>query len=82
MDAIDRLERDLDPPSPQEPIRIKSWWIGYRWEDGTEDTLTLNFKQNRAIDEIESVLSEVESEVNRDILENQAQKWGEPDRDY
>ena len=31
------LERDLDPPSPQEPLRIKSWWIGYRWEDGTED---------------------------------------------
>jgi hypothetical protein len=78
----EELERDLDPPQPKEPIRIKSWWIRYRWEEGTEDTLTLHFKQNRAIDEIESVLSEVESEVNRDILENQAQKWGEPDRDY
>jgi len=78
----EELERDLDPPSPQEPIRIKSWWIGYRWEDGTEDTLTLddNFRQARR--DIEGVLDEVESEVNYDILENQAQKWGEPDRDY
>ena len=76
------LERDLDPPEPQEPIRIKSWWIGYRWEDGTEDTLNLddNFRQARR--DIEGVLDEVESEANRDILENQAQKWGEPDRDY
>jgi hypothetical protein len=76
------LERDLDPPEPQEPLRIKSWWIGYRWEDGTEDTLNLDFNQRRAIDEIESVLNEVEYEVNRDILENQAQKYGDPDSDY
>jgi hypothetical protein len=76
------LERDLDPPSPQELLRIKSWWIGYRWEDGTEDTLNLDFNQRRAIDEIESVLNEVEYEVNRDILENQAQKYGDPDSDY
>jgi hypothetical protein len=63
-------------------LRIKSWWIGYRWEDGTEDTLNLDFNQRRAIDEIESVLNEVEYEVNRDILENQAQKYGDPDGDY
>jgi hypothetical protein len=78
----EELERDLDPPSPQEPVRIKSWWIGFRWEDGTEDTLTLENHQRDAIDEVERTLDEVEYEVNRDILENQAQKWGEPDRDY
>ena len=78
----EELERDLDPPEPQEPLRIKSWWIGYRWEDGTEDTLNLDFNQRRAIDEIEGVLNEVEYEVNRDILENQAQKYGDPDSDY
>jgi hypothetical protein len=82
MDDIDRLERDIDPPEPQEPIRIKSWWIGYRWEDGTEDTLNLddNFRQARS--DIEGVLDEVEYEVNRDILEDQAQKYGDPDGDY
>ena len=76
------LERDLDPPSPQEPLRIKSWWIGYRWEDGTEDTLNLEDHQRDAIDEIERTLDEVQYEVNRDILEDQAQRWGEPDSDY
>ena len=76
------LERDIDPPSPQEPLKIKSWWIGYRWEDGTEDTINLEDHQRDAIDEIERTLDEVEYEVNRDILENQAQKWGEPDSDY
>jgi len=82
MSDIDRLERDLDPPSPQEPLRIKSWWIGYRWEDGTQDMLTLEDHQRDAIDEIERTLDEVEYEVNRDILENQAQKYGDPDGDY
>ena len=76
------LERDLDPPAPQEPLRIKSWWIGYRWEDGTEDTINLEEHQRNAIDEIERTLDEVEYEVNRDILENQAQKYGDPDGDY
>ena len=76
------LERDLDPPTPQEPLRIKSWWIGYRWEDGTEDTINLEDHQRDAIDEIERTLDEVEYEVNRDILENQAQKYGDPDGNY
>jgi hypothetical protein len=76
------IERDLDPPSPQEPLRIKSWWIGYRWEDGTEDTINLEDHQRDAIDEIERTLDEVEYEVNRDILENQAQKYGDPDGNY
>jgi len=78
----EELERDIDPPSPQEPLRIKSWWIGFRWEDGTEDTLTLENHQRDAIDEVERTLDEVEYEVNRDILENQAQKYGDPDGDY
>jgi hypothetical protein len=76
------LERDLDPPEPQEPLRIKSWWIGYRWEDGTEDTLNLEDHFRQARSDIEGVLDEVEYEVNRDILENQAQKYGDPDGDY
>ena len=76
------LERDLDPPSPQEPLRIKSWWIGYRWEDGTEDTINLEEHQRDAIDEIERTLDEVEYEVNRDILQDQAYKYGDPDSDY
>ena len=76
------LERDIDPPSPQEPLKIKSWWIGYRWEDGTEDTITLEDHQRNAIDEIERTLDEVEYEVNRDILEDQVQKYGDPDGDY
>jgi hypothetical protein len=78
----EELERDLDPPSPQEPIRIKRWWIGYLWEDGTQDMLTLEDHQRDAIDEIERTLDEVEYEVNRDILENQAQKYGDPDGNY
>lgn len=78
------LERDLDPPEPvrYDMVKIKSWWIGYRWEDGTEDTINLEEHQRDAIDEIERTLDEVEYEVNRDILENQAQKYGDPDSDY
>jgi hypothetical protein len=79
---MQELERDIDPPTPQEPLRIKSWWIGYRWEDGTEDTINLEDHQRDAIDEIERTLDEVEYEVNRDILEDQAQKYGDPDGDY
>jgi Spy/CpxP family protein refolding chaperone len=76
------IERDLDPPSPQEPLRIKSWWIGFRWEDGAEDTLNLEDHQRDAINEIERTLDEIQYEVNRDILEHQAQKYGDPDSDY
>ena len=76
------IERDIDPPTPQEPLKIKSWWIGYRWEDGSEDTLNLEDHQRDAIDEIERTLDEIEWEVNRDILEHQAQKYGDPDSDY
>jgi hypothetical protein len=41
MSDIDRLERDLDPPSPQEPIKIKSWWLSVKWEDGRIEDIAL-----------------------------------------
>ena len=34
------------------------------------------------INEMEQYLNEIEYETNRDILEDQAQKWGDPDGDY
>lgn len=74
------LERDLDPPEPQEPIKIKSWWIGIKWEDGT--TEEIDPPTDSMISEMEQYLNEIEYEANRDILENQAQKWGDPDGDY
>jgi hypothetical protein len=80
MDDIDRLERDLDPPTPQEPIKIKKWWITIQWEDGrTEEIDPLT---DSMISEMEQYLDEVEYEYNRDILEDQAQKYGDPDGDY
>ena len=76
------LERDLDPPSPQEPIRIKSWWLSVKWEDGRIEEIALPPEFRQAGKDIENFLDEVEYEVNRDILENQAQKYGDPDSDY
>jgi hypothetical protein len=80
MDAIDRLERDLDPPEPQEPIKIKKWWITIQWEDGR--TEEIDPPTDSMISEMEQYLDEVEYEYNRDILEDQAQKYGDPDGDY
>jgi hypothetical protein len=80
MDAIDRLERDLDPPEPQEPIKIKKWWITIQWEDGR--TEEIDPPTDSMISEMEQYLDEVEYETNRDILEDQAQKYGDPDGDY
>ena len=80
MDDIDRLERDLDPPSPQEPIKIKKWWITIQWEDGR--TEEIDPPTDSMIEEMEQYLDEVEYEYNRDILEDQAQKYGDPDGDY
>ena len=82
MDDIDRLERDLDPPEPQEPIRIKSWWLSVKWEDGRIEVIALTSEFRQAGKDIENFLDEVEYEYNRDILEHQAQKYGEPDSDY
>ena len=82
MSDIDRLERDLDPPSPQEPIKIKSWWLSVKWEDGRIEEIALPSAFRQAGSDIEGFLDEVEYEYNRDILENQAQKYGDPDGDY
>jgi hypothetical protein len=80
MDDIDRLERDLDPPEPQEPIKIKKWWITIQWEDGR--TEEIDPPTDSMISEMEQYLDEVEYEYNRDILEDQAHKYGDPDGDY
>ena len=80
MDAIDRLERDLDPPEPQEPVKIKKWWITIQWEDGR--TEEIDPPTDSMISEMEQYLDEVEYEYNRDILEDQAHKYGDPDGDY
>ena len=79
MDAIDRLERDLDPPEPQEPIRIMKVRLSIVWEDNRTEELDI---PNHLIRDVEAYIDEVEYEYNRDILEDQAQKWGDPDGDY
>jgi hypothetical protein len=76
----EELERDLDPPEPQEPIKIKKWWITIQWEDGR--TEEIDPPTDSMISEMEQYLDEVEYEYNRDILEDQAQKYGDPDGDY
>ena len=76
----EELERDLDPPTPQEPIKIKKWWISIQWEDGR--TEEIDPPTDSMIEEMEQYLDEVEYEYNRDILEDQAHKYGDPDGDY
>ena len=76
----EELERDLDPPEPQEPVKIKKWWITIQWEDGR--TEEIDPPTDSMISEMEQYLDEVEYEYNRDILEDQAQKYGDPDGDY
>ena len=76
----EELERDLDPPEPQEPTKIKKWWITIQWEDGR--TEEIDPPTDSMISEMEQYLDEVEYEYNRDILEDQAQKYGDPDGDY
>lgn len=74
------LERDLGPPAPQEPVKIKSWWISVKWEDGRVEDI--DPPTDSMVREMEQYLDELEYDYNRDILENQAQKWGDPDGDY
>ena len=76
----EELERDLDPPEPQEPIKIKKWWITIQWEDGRIEEI--DPPTDSMIEQMEQYLDEVEYEYNRDILEDQAQKYGDPDSDY
>ena len=73
------LERDLDPPEPQEPIRIKKVRLSIVWEDNRTEELDI---PNHLIRDIEAYVDEVEYEYNRDILQDQAYKYGDPDSDY
>jgi hypothetical protein len=73
------LERDLDPPEPQEPIKIKKVRFSIVWDDGRTEELEI---PDYLIQEIDEYINEVEYEYNRDILEHQAQKYGDPDSDY
>jgi len=79
MSDIDRLERDLDPPEPQEPIKITKVRLSIVWEDGRTEELDI---PDHLIQEVGTYVDEIEYEYNRDILENQAQKYGDPDGDY
>jgi hypothetical protein len=73
------LERDIDPPEPQEPVRIMKVRLSIVWEDGRTEELDI---PDHLIRDIGAYVDEVEYEYNRDILEDQAQKYGDPDGDY
>ena len=74
------LERDIDPPEPMryDLIKIKKVWLSIKWDDGTTEDFDL--PEDSPI--LSDHLSEIVYEKNRDILENQAQKYGDPDSDY
>jgi hypothetical protein len=73
------LERDIDPPEPQEPVRIMKVRLSIVWEDGRTEELDI---PDHLIRDIGAYVDEIEYEYNRDILEDQAQKYGDPDGDY
>ena len=73
------LERDLDPPTPQEPVKITKVRLSIKWEDGRTEELDI---PDHLIRDIGAYVDEVEYEYNRDILEDQAHKYGDPDSDY
>jgi hypothetical protein len=74
------IERDIDPPEPTryDHIRIKKYWIEVEWEDGYRETIDAP----KDIPQLDAFIDEIEYEANCDILENQAQKYGDPDSDY
>lgn len=80
MSNIDEIERDIDPPEPvrYDLIKIKKVWLSIRWDDGTTEDFDL--PEDSPI--LSDHLSEIVYEKNRDILENQAYKYGDPDSDY
>jgi len=80
IEARTELERDIDPPEPQEPVKIKSWWISVKWEDGRVEDI--DPPTDSMVREMEQYLDELEYDYNRDILEDQAYKYGDPDSDY
>ena len=74
------LERDIDPPEPvrYDMIQIKKVWLSIKWDDNTIEDFDL--PEDSPI--LSDHLSEIVYEKNRDILENQAYKYGDPDSDY
>ena len=70
------LERDIDPPEPvrYDMIKINKVWLTIRWDDGTTEDFDL--PEDSPI--LSDHLSEIVYEKNRDILENQAYKYGDP----
>lgn len=77
MSNIDIPERDIDPPLEDPRVmKIKSYWVTYMWDDGTTGEISWKDKN------IEAELDEIEYEYNCDILQDQAQKYGEPQEDY
>jgi len=74
------LERDIDPPEPirYDMIKIKKVWLSIKWDDNTIEDFDL--PEDSPI--LSDHLSDIVYEKNRDILENQAQKYGDPDSDY
>lgn len=75
------IERDIDPPEPlrYDMINIKKVRLSIVWDDGRAEELDI---PNHLIPEIDAYINEVEYEANRDILQNQALKYGDPDGDY
>jgi hypothetical protein len=80
MSNIDEIERDIDPPEPvrYDMIQIKKVWLSIKWDDGTIEDFDL--PEDSPI--LSDHLSEIAYEKNRDILEDQAYKYGDPDSDY
>ena len=83
MSNIDIPERDIDPPC-EDPrnVRIKSWWITIKWDDGRIEDLALPEAFRQAGKDIEGYLDEIEYEANCEINQEMAQKYGEPQEEY
>jgi hypothetical protein len=74
------IEREIDPPEPvrYDLVRIKKYWIEIEWEDGYREVVDAP----KDIPQLDAFIDDIEYEANCDILQNQAQKYGEPDGDY
>ena len=70
------IERDIDPPEPMrfDHVRIKKYWIEIEWEDGYREVVDAP----KDIPQLDAFIDDIEYEANCDILQNQAQKYGEP----
>lgn len=74
------IEREIDPPEPvrYDLVRIKKYWIEIEWEDGYREVVDAP----KDIPQLDAFIDDIEYEANCDILQNQAQKYGDPDGDY